>query len=48
MVLNMLDFVEAMVVRTDANIKSFKDLKGKTVAAPFGSTTHYLLLASSR
>ena len=44
MVLNMLDFVEAMVVRTDANIKSFKDLKGKTVAAPFGSTTHYLLL----
>tara|TARA_Y100001978_G_C23521367_1_gene350431 strand:- start:50 stop:757 length:708 start_codon:yes stop_codon:yes gene_type:complete len=44
MVLNMLDFVEAMVVRTDSNIKSFKDLKGKTVAAPFGSTTHYLLL----
>ena len=44
MVLNMLDFVEAMVVRTDANIKSFKDLEGKTIAAPFGSTTHYLLL----
>ncbi|MFK7992964.1 MAG: ABC transporter substrate-binding protein [Granulosicoccus sp.] len=44
MVLNMLDFVEAMVVRTDANIKSFKDLAGKTIAAPFGSTTHYLLL----
>ncbi|WP_417672016.1 ABC transporter substrate-binding protein [Roseibium sp.] len=44
MVLNMLDFVEAMVVRTDAGIKSFKDLAGKTIAAPFGSTTHYLLL----
>ncbi len=44
MVLNMLDFVEAMVVRTDAGIKSFKDLEGKTIAAPFGSTTHYLLL----
>lgn len=44
MVLNMLDYVEAMVVRTSAGIKSFKDLKGKTIAAPFGSTTHYLLL----
>lgn len=43
-VLNMLDYVEAMVVRTDAGIKSFKDLEGKTLAAPFGSTTHYLLL----
>ncbi len=44
MVLNMLDYVEAMAVRTSAGIKSFKDLKGKKVAAPFGSTTHYLLL----
>ncbi len=44
MVLNMLDFVEAMVVRTDEEIKSFADLEGKTIAAPFGSTTHYLLL----
>lgn len=44
MVLNMLDYVEAMVVRTDKNIKSFKDLEGMTIAAPFGSTTHYLLL----
>jgi len=44
LVLNMLDYVESMVVRTSKNIKSFKDLKGKTVAAPFGSTTHYLLL----
>lgn len=44
MVLNMLDFVEAMAVRTSANIKNFRDLKGKKIAAPFGSTTHYLLL----
>ena len=44
MVLNMLDYVEAMVVRADADIKSFADLEGKTIAAPFGSTTHYLLL----
>lgn len=44
MVLNMLDYVEAMVVRTDKEIKSFADLEGKTIAAPFGSTTHYLLL----
>ncbi|MBV9457479.1 MAG: ABC transporter substrate-binding protein [Bradyrhizobium sp.] len=43
-VINMLDYVEAMVVRTSKNITSFKELKGKTVAAPFGSTTHYLLL----
>lgn len=44
MVLNMLDYVEAMVVRTDKDIKSLADLKGKRIAAPFGSTTHYLLL----
>ena len=44
MVLNMLDYVEAMVVRTSENITSLSDLDGKTIAAPFGSTTHYLLL----
>jgi len=44
MVLNMLDYVEAMVVRTSKNIKKLEDLKGKVIAAPFGSTTHYLLL----
>ncbi|WP_413441714.1 ABC transporter substrate-binding protein [Synechococcus sp. MIT S1220] len=44
MVLNMLGAVEAMVVRKSANIKTWNDLKGKTIAAPFGSTTHYLLL----
>ena len=44
MVLNMLDYVEAMTVRTSKNIKRLEDLQGKTIAAPFGSTTHYLLL----
>lgn len=44
MVLNMLYDVEAFAVRTSENIKRLEDLKGKTVAAPFGSTTHYLLL----
>ena len=44
MVLNMLDYVEALAVRTSANIKNLRDLKGKAIAAPFGSTTHYLLL----
>jgi taurine transport system substrate-binding protein len=47
-VLNMLGYVEAMAVRTSAGIKSLKDLEGKTVAAPFGSTTHYLLLTAMR
>lgn len=44
MVLNMLGAVEAMAVRTSAGISSLADLTGKTIAAPFGSTTHYLLL----
>ncbi|MBC8050917.1 MAG: ABC transporter substrate-binding protein [Chitinophagales bacterium] len=47
-VLNMLGYVEALVVRTSKNIKSIKDLEGKTVAAPFGSTTHYLLMTAMR
>ncbi|MFN8439436.1 MAG: aliphatic sulfonate ABC transporter substrate-binding protein [Caldilineaceae bacterium] len=33
---------EALAVRD--TIKSFADLKGKKIAAPFGSTTHYSLL----
>ncbi|MBI3561998.1 MAG: aliphatic sulfonate ABC transporter substrate-binding protein [Gammaproteobacteria bacterium] len=44
-VLNMLGAVESLVARTDKNIKSVKDLVGKKVAVPFGSTTHYLLMA---
>lgn len=44
--LNILGDVEALSVRTSKNIASVKDLAGKTVAAPFGSTTHYLLLTT--
>lgn len=39
---NVLGAVESLVVRPGIN--SVKDLEGKTVVAPFGSTTHYLLL----
>lgn len=44
-VLNMLGPVEALAVR-QSRISSLKDFPGKTVAAPFGSTTHYLLMAA--
>jgi len=37
---------EALVVRKGKGIKEFKDLAGKKVAAPFGSTTHYHLLVA--
>lgn len=39
---NILGAVESLVARKGIN--SVKDLEGKTVVAPFGSTTHYLLL----
>ncbi|MCH3963680.1 MAG: aliphatic sulfonate ABC transporter substrate-binding protein [Clostridium sp.] len=35
---------EALAAKNKANINSIKDLKGKKVAVPFGSTTHYSLL----
>jgi len=47
-VLNMLGSVEALVVRKDEHIASLKDLVGKTAAAPFGSTTHYLFIVALR
>jgi taurine transport system substrate-binding protein len=37
---------EALVVKKDKGIKAVKDLVGKKVAAPFGSTTHYSLLGA--
>ncbi|WP_300718373.1 ABC transporter substrate-binding protein [uncultured Desulfovibrio sp.] len=43
---NVLGKVESLVVRKDIN--SLKDLEGKTVVAPFGSTTHYLLIKALR
>jgi taurine transport system substrate-binding protein len=39
---------EALVVPEDAPIDSVEDLVGKTVAAPFGATTHYHLLVALR
>ncbi len=35
---------EEMTVRNAANIKTAADFKGKTVATPFGSTSHFRLL----
>ncbi|MBV4416046.1 taurine ABC transporter substrate-binding protein [Clostridium tyrobutyricum] len=35
---------EALAAKNKANINSIKDLKGKKVAVPFGSTAHYSLL----
>jgi taurine transport system substrate-binding protein len=37
---------EALVVKKGKGIKAVKDLAGKKVAAPFGSTTHYHLLVA--
>lgn len=36
---------EALLVQKDAKIQSLEDLTGKTVAVPFGSTTHFSLLS---
>jgi taurine transport system substrate-binding protein len=44
LVLNMLGPVESLIVRD--GIASLKDLVGKTVAVPFGSTTHYLMMTA--
>ncbi|TKI07184.1 taurine ABC transporter substrate-binding protein [Martelella alba] len=44
MVFDVLNTIEGMAVRDSANIHSIHDLIGKRVAAPFGTTTHYLLL----
>jgi taurine transport system substrate-binding protein len=35
---------ESLVVKKNANINSVKDLKGKRIATPFASTSHYSLL----
>ncbi len=37
---------EALVVRQDAGINNVADLRGKAVAAPFASTTHYHLVVA--
>ena len=42
----LLGDAEALVVRNGANIATPADLKGKKIAVPFVSTTHYSLLAA--
>ncbi|GAA3408894.1 glycine betaine ABC transporter substrate-binding protein [Paenibacillus hodogayensis] len=37
---------EALAVRKSSGVQSVKDLKGKKVAVPFGSTTHFSLLSA--
>ena len=37
---------EALAVRTDSGIVRLEDVKGKKIAAPFGSTTHFSLLSA--
>ena len=47
MLIGMVDNIgpaEEMVVRTAANIKTPADFKGKKLATPFGSTSHFRLL----
>lgn len=36
--------IEALVVKNGSGINTIPDLKGKTVASPFGTTSHYALL----
>lgn len=43
-IFHLLGENEALVVQPDSGIEEVADLKGKTVAAPFGTTTHYDLL----
>ena len=45
-ILNILGDNEALAVTTDANIVTTADLPGKIIAVPFGSTTHFSLLAA--
>ena len=35
---------EALIVKQNSGVETVEDLKGKTVAAPYGSTTHYHLM----
>lgn len=43
---NVIGDNEALVARASAGIGTTADLAGKAVATPFGSTTHYTLLAA--
>lgn len=43
---DVIGSAESLAVKNSANIKSIKDLKGKKIATPFASTSHYSLLSA--
>jgi taurine transport system substrate-binding protein len=43
-IFHLLGANEALVVQPDSGIESVEDLKGKKVAVPFGTTTHFDML----
>lgn len=43
---DVIGTAEALVSRSGSGIKDLRDLEDKTVAVPFGSTSHYALLAA--
>jgi len=45
-IFDVIGKAEALVVKGDKGINSLADLKGKTIATPFASTSHYSLLAA--
>lgn len=45
---DIIGAAETLVVRKDAGISNIKDLLGKTVGTPYGSTAHYSLLKAMR
>ena len=45
-IFDVIGKAEALAVRADSGIATLADLKGKTIATPFASTSHYSLLAA--
>ncbi len=45
-IFDVIGNAEALVVKGDKGINSIADLKGKTIATPFASTSHFSLLAA--
>ena len=45
-IFDVIGTAEALVVKSSKGINSIADLKGKTIATPFASTSHYSLLAA--
>ncbi len=43
---DLIGTAEALAVKNKAHVQRLTDLKGKKVAVPFGSTTHYSLLSA--